>query len=134
MLYMNIIKLKILQVGSITKKNQTIFKFKQYIYIKIIIMERAKEFMRKLRVFLGEDNHLELGTRELGNTIELPCFNEHMMDANSIMTEPYTSAQLMGIMLGLQQFTQEVISLNSMRPTCNELSRIIDKLIEDGLS
>jgi membrane carboxypeptidase/penicillin-binding protein len=51
-------------------------------------MERAKEFMRKLRVFLGEDNHLELGTRELGNTIDFPCFNEHMMDANSIMTEP----------------------------------------------
>jgi hypothetical protein len=53
-------------------------------------MERAKEFMRKLHVFLGGDNHIELGTRELGNTIELPCFNEHIMDANSIMTELYT--------------------------------------------
>jgi hypothetical protein len=118
-----------LQVESITKK-----KIKQYIYsYKILIIERAKEFMRKLRVFSGGDNHLELGTRELGNTIELPCFNEHMMDANNIMTEPYTSAQLMGIILGLQEFTQEVIPIDSMEPTCNELGRIINELFEDGL-
>jgi hypothetical protein len=129
---MNIIKLKILQVGSITKKNQTIFKFKQYIY-KIIIMERAKEFMRKLREFLGGDNHIEVGTRELGNVIELPCFNEHIMDTNSMMAEPYTCEQLLGIMLGLQEFIEEVISIDSTGPSCNELGRIIDELIEDGL-
>jgi hypothetical protein len=39
----------------------------------------------------------------------------------------------MGRMLGLQEFTQEVIPLNSMEPTCNELGIIIDELIEDGL-
>jgi hypothetical protein len=36
-------------------------------------------------------------------------------------------------MLGLQEFMEEVISIDSIEPSCNELGRIIDELIEDGL-
>jgi hypothetical protein len=40
---------------------------------------------------------------------------------------------MLGIILGLQEFMEEVITLESNGPSCNELGRVIDELIEDGL-
>lgn len=82
--------------------------------------------IRKLGEIFGGNGQEEIGTQELGNTIELPCYNEHMMDANGLMTEQYTGDQLLRIMLGLQEFTQEIVTVNSMGSTCNESERIIE--------
>jgi hypothetical protein len=72
---------------------------------------------------------MEVGTRVLGNIIKLPCFFEHMMDANNLMTELYMGEQLLRLSLAIREFMQEVITLESIGPSCNELGRIIYKLI-----
>jgi hypothetical protein len=39
-------------------------------------LERAKEFIKNLSIFLKGENHTERGTHEIGNEVKL-CFNKH---------------------------------------------------------
>lgn len=82
-------------------------------------MERNMEFIRKLGEVLNGDNHLEIGTRERGNVIELPCFNEHAIDANNWMTNPFSEIQLIRILMSLMIFMEEVIPVNTEEPLCH---------------
>ena len=96
-------------------------------------MERAKEFMRKLNIFLKGNNHIEREVEGTSSTIELVCFAEHMRQANNLMTEPFTPGEVMNIMIPIMGFTQEIVQGDTRNQICKELGEALDELIEDGV-
>jgi hypothetical protein len=67
------------------------------------------------------------------NEVELVCFVEHMMSANNLMAEPYNMSEMLNILFPIMGFAPDVINPQTTNLICNDLSDVIDKLIEDGV-
>ncbi|XP_025417396.1 uncharacterized protein LOC112688439 [Sipha flava] len=94
---------------------------------------RAKEFMRHLSTFLKGDNHIERELGDVNSTVELVCFAEHMRQANNLMAEPYTPAEIINLIIPITGFTQDVVPGDAQNAICKELGEVLDELIEDGV-
>jgi hypothetical protein len=96
-------------------------------------IERVKKFMRKLSTFLKVDNHVERELEDTSPMVGIICFTEHMRQANNLMAEPYTPAEIMNLIIPIMGFTLDVVPGDTQNVICIELGEVLDELIEDGV-